>query len=209
MKKIIVTLLSASMLFTMSPPAFAADLSDEEPLYSTNIDGHDIALSGTELYIDGNFVTDIVDKIVAENLDPITGEYVGATDTARRTGWVYGSNCPFGSASDYTRHVSTEYHNISLKKAVTNATIQAVIDCISDFLDMDTVPGPGSLLWNAASNIVTAIKDYIVNDKLYAREEIYGHKNGMGYVHKNVFYFYSDSNYSNYISSCTLYSQWA
>ena len=39
--------------------------------------------------------------------------------------------------------------------------------------------------------------------KFYAMEYIYGHKNGMGYVHKNEFIYYSDRACTDEISRKT------
>lgn len=59
-----------------------------------------------------------------------------------------------------------------------------------------------------ADDIYNWAHDYPQRTQVYAIEHIYGHKNGMGYIHKNKFIFYSDRDCTDKISEAIAFSWW-
>lgn len=222
-KRFFSLLLSMAILFTVTCPAFAAGLDSdlqEETVslgnesvvvhYQVNgkisyieVGSDIIEVRGNEVYLNGELIATIISGFI--------GEAPGMIEP--RTGWVYTDSCPFGEASDYTRELDPKFHNITFEKAIMELGKEVILSVLIAAVDtFKTDPTGASLGVNVflavADDIYNWAHDYPQRTQVYAIEHIYGHKNGMGYIHKNKFIFYSDRDCTDKISEAIAFSWW-
>lgn len=223
-KSIISLLLVVSTLFTVSSPALAAYF---EPIPQTGSSSTNTEFRETSFFYEGELIpiryriengmvsyAEIGDSIMQSSDGKVylDGELVAtitADDSMRRTGWLYSDQCPYGfEPSDFSEYFGTDYHNISFKKAVTEITINVIIAALLAAFPFDDAVGGQALLKDVAEEIFEGIMDYEMNPKVYVVEDIYKIPN-IGYTHKNILNFYSDSAHTDWIREEVAYSSWA
>ena len=223
-KRFFSLLLSMAILFTVTRPAFAAGLDSdlqEETVslgnesvvvhYQVNgkisyieVGSDIIEVRGNEVYLNGELIATITSTVISG--DPSVIEPY--------TGWLYTDECSFGTPSDYTRYIKTVEHNITFEEAIEELSgdiiLTILVSAVNSFATDPTGASLGfDILAGVAEDIYNWAHDYPQRTKIYALEDIYGHKNGMGYIHKNEYIYYGDRAYTQEISSKTMFSFWS
>lgn len=226
MKKFISLLLSMAVIFSVASPAFAAnsktDLLEktfylaDEPItlyYRLNesnridyieVNSNVIEARGNEIYLNGELIAIVTSEFVVD--PPI--------EIQPRSGWIYGDTCPFGYPSDYTRDMGTKLHNITFRRAIGELSVDIILSILITTVDtFATDPSGASLgpriLLSVAEDVYNWAIEYPKREVIYAIEEIYGHENGMGYMHRNDFTYYGDEDCTEWVSAKTMFSSWA
>lgn len=225
-KRFFSLLLSMAILFTVTCPAFAADeddglreatfdlvdesvtiryrLNEENRITYAEVGSDVIEVIGNEIYLNGELIATITTEIIDGNSGTIEP----------RTGWMYSDECTFGDPEDYTRELDPKFHNITFKKAIGELSMEVILSILVTTVQSFAKDPTGaslrpSILLSVAEDVYNWARDYPKRDKIYAMEYIYGHKNGMGYVHKNEFIYYSDRACTDEISRKTMFSGWS
>lgn len=233
-KRFVSLVLAMVMLFTLSSPAFAIDLTSDPSEESTHADAKfynttvllDGELTPIKCYVENNAVTyaeigeDImqcIDGKVYWNgtlVATITSEIVmeaapySADVIMPRTGWLYNDSCPNGfTSSDFSRLFATKNHNITFEETIGSISVNIILAILLAAFPFDDAVGGQAVFQGVAEKVFEEIIDYAMTPKVYAREDIFSLPN-MGYIHKNAFNFYSDSAHTKWIGYSLAYSSW-
>jgi len=179
-------------------------LNERNRIDYIEVNSNVIEARGNEIYLNGELIAIVTSEFVVA--PPI--------EIQPRTGWIYGNTCPFGDPSDYTRDMGTKLHNVTFLRAIGELTVDVILSILITTVDtFATDPSGASLgpriLLSVAEDVYNWAIEYPKRKVIYAFEEIYGHQNGMGYIHKNIFTYYGDKECTERISSKTMFSSWA
>lgn len=213
------------LIFSISVPAFATDLSEEGGTGSVTVflDGKPVSIkyrleNNHITYAEiGNDVMSVHENIVYVNgvaiatIDNTTIEHSPSSSSILRTSWVYTDSCPVGaSPSDYSTLYSTKNHNITFIEHVIQYSMGAILAVLITIVPFADSVKAADVFHNVALMIAGLAAGNITfgnSNNVYATEYIYS--GGIPFTHKNAFTFFSDSARSNVIGSTTCYSFWA
>lgn len=144
-------------------------------------------------------------------IDSTTVERSPTVSIEPHTGWIYDQTCLAGtSPGDYSTYFGTNYHNITFLEKLAQCSAYVILAVLISIVPFAREVAAEEVLRNIALAIAGTAATSLTfgeSDKVYATEYIYS--GGMPYTRKNIFYFYSDSARSSFISSTLCYSSWA
>lgn len=168
------------------------------------IDGNDIIYAKAE---NGTDIAEKIDDVVYLNGVKAATIYVSDVkelSAQPRTGWISVDNCPYGTASDYTKFVSARDVNIALENTIVTMGVSG-LSLVLAALGTPTVAGV------VATTIVAvaAGSKYDYAKTLYFREEIYACSILSNFYRQVNCTHYFDREHTDFATSGTHYQTWA